>query len=588
MHSVSGFNPREVPAELRNRGTECGRLMLEAGSDFSLPYCFHGRGWHTGFQKAILNCQTATFEHILKLGIPFVSPNIEVLDGLDIKRSALSYLAKKCGYMDSLMIQLVDKAILLLKAKASIAYRDAAGDTVLHTLLSCHRAHRGNYTMGHNFYHHGHGDRYTLARQFYLSLTEPKQLLIIFLSAGADVYAKNQDGETPSSVATNNGHEDEWNEALMECGYDQEEIWAHTEQGLSDHIGKRQSSRVSFEDVCRQRQEYLEFKERLFEEHCRACRELFSPSLISFNEECELCGERFRYKEETMDTRYEPLREQYLREKDRLTRYRQQREKSLDEEHSRYKRAFFEEHCQNCGFEFDVGFNYLPERCLRCEAVIHMRRNPFNPLFHGGLYHYLYQLQRYRTMKKRLRYHNLDRDEETVGSKDSDSDFGSDSDDDITSDEDEDLQTCHCHFTTSIAKKAHANLTEGPWTGPNQMQATDLSDTDMDTNLEARYNSGIANSSTEAATDNWLLDDSIDIDMDNNFDARYNSGIANPTEAPTNNQASNDFSDIVTNPVAEEPLFPIPSIPANDESLPFDGQIPDDMINFEDIMNWDI
>ena len=383
--------------------------MLEAGADFSLPNIFDGDFWVTGFQRLFLNCQEATFEHILKLGVPFVSPNMEILDDSGNARLALSYLAEICGYMTSDLIQIVDKAILLLKGNADITYRDAHGDTVLHTLLSCHRMHEERGIMSLYSSQCGCGKRQTMAGEYFLSLTEPRQLLIVFLSASADVYAVNQKGETPSSVAKQCGREDEWNEALTACGYDSKEISAHTKLGSFGNAGKRQSPHLSFEDVCRKRQEYLMFKKRFFEERCRGCSEPFHPSLISFDEECRQCGEKFWYREESLDSQYEPLREQYLRDKDTFTRYRQRRKQSVDEECLRSKRACFEEHCRDCGFQFQPEPNYFPEDCLQCGKRIGRRRGPMDACFKECLVEYRCRKKDYRRAKW-WRNQNLDGD----------------------------------------------------------------------------------------------------------------------------------------------------------------------------------
>jgi hypothetical protein len=55
-----------------------------------------------------------------------------------------------------------------------------------------------------------------------ISTTASKDLLVVFLSAGADVYAKNNNQETPYMVAVRHGRENEWLEALETCGYESE------------------------------------------------------------------------------------------------------------------------------------------------------------------------------------------------------------------------------------------------------------------------------------------------------------------------------------------------------------------------------
>lgn len=520
MHGICASFHAETPAEGRNRSTECQKLMLEAGADFSLANLFDGTSWATGFQFSVLCCQEATLEHILKLGMPFVGPNAEFLDGSGYARSALSSLAKRCGYVTGEVMQIVDKAILLLKGKADITYQDADGDTVLHTILGCDRAHEQLFWPGHR-------KNYRMNRQVFFSLTEPKQLLIVCLSAGADVLAVNRKGETASSVAEQYGREDEWNEALTSCGYNHKEIWAHTKLDSFGRTGKRQSSQLSFEDVCRKRQEDFKFKERFFEERCRGCREPFHPSLISFEQRCQCCEQKFWYREEPLDSQYESLREQYLRDKDTLTQYWQRRQQSIDEKCLRFKRAFFEEHCRNCGFQFQPTPDFSP--CRQCGARIRRRRGRVNACFKECLEVYRLETWRYKRTE-RWRDQILDGDD-NPSDYSSDTDYGSDTGYHITSNEAGDIQINHSDFTTSNAGMVDSNLAEGPQTESNQKnsQAMDLDDFNMDTSL-------------------------VD--------------IANVAEA-----------------AAEEPLSPIPFFPANNEWFSFNNQVPADSSEFADFFD---
>ena len=540
MHSNSAGLHAVIPDEKRNSQIECQRLVLETGADFSLPYNFNGGHCISGFEEALTQLSEATLENVLNLGGPFVSPNTEVFDQSGNAQSALSLLARMCGYVSPISIHIVDKAIFLLKRKADIACRDSHGDTILHTLLSCYREHIPAF-----------------ARSFFLGLTEPRQLLTVFLSAGADVYAVNQKGETPSSVAKQYGPEDEWIEALTACGYNHEEILAHLELGSFGHSEKRQSPQLSFEDVCRQRQEYLMFKEQFFEERCRFCREKFDPLMVSFDEECGQCGEKFRYKGESLDNQYQPLREQYLRDKDIWTQYRQRRKQSLDDKCLRFKKAYFEERCRDCGCQFQPELEYSPERCLQCGARIRPRRGPMEACFKKCLIEYLIDKHRYKWAhgqrdKNFYEDDTTDWDEDSHLDYDSVFDYDSDTDRNIASNKAKDIQINHSHFTTDNPEIAHPNLAEGPRTKQNQMnfQAMDLDDIDVNTNLEARENGWIA-SPTEAARDNRVVDA------------------------------------VVADVASEEHLFQTPFIPANDEALSFHSQIPADLNHFEDFFDLD-
>jgi hypothetical protein len=62
------------------------------------------------------------------------------------------------------------------------------------------------------------------------SFREPRQLLTAAIAAGADIYAFNQNGDTPTMVAERCDREAEWVEALEECGIDVEKVFLHTKE----------------------------------------------------------------------------------------------------------------------------------------------------------------------------------------------------------------------------------------------------------------------------------------------------------------------------------------------------------------------
>jgi hypothetical protein len=149
----------------------------------------------------------------------------------------------------------VDKAILLLNRKADISCRDENGDTVLHTLFKSGRLHeRMSKIQARRL-----GDLQT----WDLSFKAPKDLLMVFITAGADVYATNDDGETPSMVALEYGREDEWIEALELCGYESEEV-LRLRCYIHNTTHEHQTSKLSFQEYCQQRQpqrHYSRFEE---------------------------------------------------------------------------------------------------------------------------------------------------------------------------------------------------------------------------------------------------------------------------------------------------------------------------------------
>jgi hypothetical protein len=159
-------------------------------------------------------------------------------------------LARLCGYSTADNIHIVEKAILLLERKADILCRDCNGDTVLHTVLKCSRLHEEELEFKSKLKERGELWRWRA------SLLAPKDLLIVFITAGADVYATNDEGETPSMVASGFEQEEEWIEALTACGFDVNEVLEQSSPDLHDCTRVRQTSKLSFEEYCQQRPEY--------------------------------------------------------------------------------------------------------------------------------------------------------------------------------------------------------------------------------------------------------------------------------------------------------------------------------------------
>jgi hypothetical protein len=77
---------------------------------------------------------------------------------------------------------------------------------------------------------------------------------MVFITAGADVYATNDKGETPSIVASTYGRDEEWIEALDLCGFDSRQVLADSCRFHANRPLERQKSRLSFEEYCQRRQ----------------------------------------------------------------------------------------------------------------------------------------------------------------------------------------------------------------------------------------------------------------------------------------------------------------------------------------------
>ncbi|RDL34706.1 uncharacterized protein BP5553_07834 [Venustampulla echinocandica] len=196
---------------------------------------------------------SATLKDTLDLGAPFISLNSTYKDFRGDESCGLIYVAMFSGYDASIAIDIVDKAVLLLQRKADILCRDYNGDTVLHTAII--------YNPLHEMMLKERAIQGGLSRERKACLTELKDLLIVFITAGADIYAVNDDGKTPSMVARDSERLDEWTEALELCGYDIHQVLAHSDLNHRDCTHEHQKSKLTFEEYCRQRKENTRFEE---------------------------------------------------------------------------------------------------------------------------------------------------------------------------------------------------------------------------------------------------------------------------------------------------------------------------------------
>ncbi|KAF4629078.1 hypothetical protein G7Y89_g9078 [Cudoniella acicularis] len=250
----------DLNEEERFELAQCFKICFEAGADASLE-TYHGDGtWLTVLTETVASMSVENLKTILELGGVFLSSLVTYSECCFKEISLLMLLADHCGYFDGSDIHIVDKAILLMKWKADISSSYCNGDTVLHRVLKCPR----------------HSDRLSKARcrengslwQWRLSFTAPKDLLITFIAAGADVYAENGAGETPSGSACDYNRVEEWNEALTACGYDSAKVLADSEPDTYGQFKyERQTSKLSFEEYCQIRQEECQIKEgNIYEE----------------------------------------------------------------------------------------------------------------------------------------------------------------------------------------------------------------------------------------------------------------------------------------------------------------------------------
>lgn len=220
-------------------------------------------------------------KNILDFGEPFISLNGTYNVRQDEKLAPLTALATSCGYYYANSIDIVDKAILLLQRGADISCRRRNGDTVLHTLLKCKHLHERLSKADVRRCYGGNIESWNL------SLRAPKDLLMVFITAGADVYAINNEGETPTMLASDFGRHEEWTEALELCGYDSKQVLAHLDSVLHDCLCERQTSKLSFEEYCLQRKENVRFEEIETDDEDEGSDEAEDDEV---NDKCD-CGE---------------------------------------------------------------------------------------------------------------------------------------------------------------------------------------------------------------------------------------------------------------------------------------------------------
>jgi hypothetical protein len=118
----------------------------------------------------------------------------------------------------------VNKAVVLIKRKFDVNCRNCNGATLIHEVLVATHC----YGVG------------STAR-------ETIKLLILFISAGVDVYAKDSRGQTATMLARRRGRLWGWTEALLYCGFDPDNVFAASDD---DSVGERQVSKLSFDDCC--------------------------------------------------------------------------------------------------------------------------------------------------------------------------------------------------------------------------------------------------------------------------------------------------------------------------------------------------
>ena len=112
-------------------------------------------------------------------------------------------------------LQMADKVGLLLTRGANVKARNSSGGTCLHLVFLEHH-HRGGCWLCCD------GSR--LRRH----LCRTKDIVILMITAGADVCAVDGEGESVSDVAIRSGQQSLWTEALKYCGIDINDVLARS------------------------------------------------------------------------------------------------------------------------------------------------------------------------------------------------------------------------------------------------------------------------------------------------------------------------------------------------------------------------
>ncbi|OAP55077.1 hypothetical protein AYL99_10777 [Fonsecaea erecta] len=128
--------------------------------------------------------------------------------------------------------EIPSKIAFLISRGADPCFRDEHSETYLHRVLK--RARRDHHRlMDENLVtstHHG----------------ELKDILVLFVTAGANVCAVNDRGESVSDVAIKSGFRLEWEETLEECGYNVFDVFNHDYEQDDIHCRERQRPLLTF------------------------------------------------------------------------------------------------------------------------------------------------------------------------------------------------------------------------------------------------------------------------------------------------------------------------------------------------------
>ena len=185
----------------------------------------------------------ARVKALIDLGKPFVSLE-SIDDNLPIETVPLLLLAYVHSQNFDANYQMPDKVGLLLTRGANVKARSARGKTCLHRVFSKHLHHdRDCWCLdGSLLWRHQ---------------CRTKDIVILMITAGADVWAVDEYGQSVSDIAISSGQQTLWTEALKYCGIDIKGVLARPKfdpahsTALSPEYGqppRSVTSKMSFEE----------------------------------------------------------------------------------------------------------------------------------------------------------------------------------------------------------------------------------------------------------------------------------------------------------------------------------------------------
>lgn len=107
--------------------------------------------------------------------------------------------------------QISDKIALLLSRGANAKARNPRGETCLHLVFSNH-GHHGDFCFCND------------ESRLWPHLSQTTDIVILMISAGADVCAVDEQGRSVSDAAIQSGQQILWTEALKYCGIDMRDV----------------------------------------------------------------------------------------------------------------------------------------------------------------------------------------------------------------------------------------------------------------------------------------------------------------------------------------------------------------------------